>query len=72
MKLATYLLAVVLFAGFFLLQLTSAQTNTTTTEASATTTTTATPSTVHRKYVTVRNLHYKIVRRIHVNKNKSG
>ncbi|KAH8367044.1 uncharacterized protein LOC110176557 [Drosophila serrata] len=74
MKLATYLFAVVLFAGFFLLQPSSAQTNTTTTEASATTTTTtttATPSTVHRKHFTAHNIHYKIVRRIHVNKKKS-
>ncbi|KAH8247013.1 hypothetical protein KR032_006822 [Drosophila birchii] len=73
MKLATYLLAVILYVGFFLLQPTSAQTNTTTTEASetTTTTTTASPSTVHRKHFTARNIHYKIVRKIHVNK-KSG
>ncbi|KAH8347202.1 hypothetical protein KR059_006574 [Drosophila kikkawai] len=70
MKLATYILAVVLFVGFFLLQPTSAQTNTTTTEASTTTTTTtATPSTVHRKHFTARNIHYKIVRRIRVKKS---
>ncbi|KAH8293800.1 hypothetical protein KR054_004762 [Drosophila jambulina] len=72
MKLVTYLLAVVLFAGFFLLQPASGQTNDTTTEASTTTTTTttaATPRTVHRKHFTARNIHYKIVRRVHVNKS---
>ncbi|EDW45116.1 uncharacterized protein LOC6617050 [Drosophila sechellia] len=75
MKLTTYLLALVLFAGFCLLQPSSAQSNSTTstnsTTTDATTTTTAAPTTVHRKYFTIRNLRYKTVRRIHVNK-KSG
>ncbi|XP_016943929.1 uncharacterized protein [Drosophila suzukii] len=76
MKLATYLLALVLFAGFFLLQPSSAQTNSTTnstTEASTTTTTTtASPRTVNRKHVTITNMRYKVVRRIKVNRNRTG
>ncbi|XP_043651446.1 uncharacterized protein LOC122618917 [Drosophila teissieri] len=77
MKLTTYLLALVLFAGFFLLQPSSAQTNsttstnTTTTEATTSTTST-TPKTVHRKHFTITNLKYRTVRKIRVNKKKSG
>ncbi|KAH8363469.1 hypothetical protein KR084_010738 [Drosophila pseudotakahashii] len=78
MKLATYLLALVLFAGFFLLQPSSAQTNstdttntttTTTAATTTTTTTTAAPKTVHRKHFTIKNMKYKVVRKIH---KKSG
>ncbi|XP_039494153.1 uncharacterized protein LOC120453484 [Drosophila santomea] len=77
MKLTTYLLALVLFAGFFLLQPSSAQTNsttstnTTTTEATTSTTST-TAKTVNRKHFTMHNVKYKVVRRIRVNKKNSG
>ncbi|EDV53544.1 uncharacterized protein LOC6554253 [Drosophila erecta] len=75
MKLTTCLLALVLFAGFFLLQPSSAQTNSTTSTnttapgASPANTTSTTPNSVHRKHFTIRNVQYKIVRRIRVNKN---
>ncbi|XP_037720535.1 uncharacterized protein LOC119553920 [Drosophila subpulchrella] len=85
MKLATYLLALVLFAGFFLLQPSSAQTNSTTTtnttstteasttEASTTTTTaTSAAKTANRKHFTITNMKYKVVRKIKTKKNVTG
>ncbi|KAH8306191.1 hypothetical protein KR018_003660 [Drosophila ironensis] len=81
MKVTIYLLAVVLLAGFLALPASGADTNTTdtntttttTTEASTSTSTTSTTAkTVNRKHFTIKDVHYKIVRKIHVNKKKSG